>query len=339
MALAHELSAALEQGAQQGTWVSAKLALAPLDPLQRIFAVRRMRRLLERARRETTTDDPAHTLRVAALLAVNAAPDVSLDDTAAVEAALAALGPRAIPKRPPWWSIATFFVIASACVSVVALRHFLAPFDARETGAGRVLGEGLPAFVSALRGALPSVLADARSKVTGPPAAKVFGGDGVARLGRLLDAAERLARAPRDSDARVERDGFLAAAEGVGRLLKDEKQPYFVDADAASGSAGWYPILMSSYIEREVELAIGGRAVRALHLWRLDRLGVRMGALGYTRPRTPAALVLLDLFLAIASHPPANIRSGAAAAYAKSFGIPLPTVSKRTVHDNQTWRH
>jgi len=46
-----------------------------------------------------------------------------------------------------------------------------------------------------------------------------------------------------------------------------------------------------------------------------------------------------DLFLAIASHPPANIRSGATAAYAKSFGIPLPSVSKRIVHDNETWRH
>jgi hypothetical protein len=76
--------------------------------------------------------------------------------------------------------------------------------------------------------------------------------------------------------------------------LKDNKLPYFVDADVTAGSSGFYPLLMSSYIEREVDLVIGGRPVRALHLWRLDRLGVRMGALGYTRPRTPAALVLLD---------------------------------------------
>ena len=46
-----------------------------------------------------------------------------------------------------------------------------------------------------------------------------------------------------------------------------------------------------------------------------------------------------DLFLAIVSHPPDKIRSGAAVAYAKSFGMDLPTVSKRTVHDNETWRH
>src|SRR5262249_22068532 len=61
-----------------------------------------------------------------------------------------------------------------------------------------------------------------------------------------------------------------------------------------SGVGGFRPILMSSYVEREVELVLGGRHVRALHLWRLDRFGIRFGALGYTRPRTPAALVLLD---------------------------------------------
>jgi hypothetical protein len=51
---------------------------------------------------------------------------------------------------------------------------------------------------------------------------------------------------------------------------------------------------MSSYVEREIELTLGGRRIRALHLWRLDRLNVHFGMLGYTRPRTPVALVLLD---------------------------------------------
>jgi hypothetical protein len=46
-----------------------------------------------------------------------------------------------------------------------------------------------------------------------------------------------------------------------------------------------------------------------------------------------------DLFLALASHPPDRIRSAAVASYAKSFGMPLPAVTSRTVSDNPTWRH
>ena len=90
MTLAHELSAALEEGARQGSVVSARVALRALDPLVRIVAGRRMSRLVERAKRETTSDDPSHVLRVAALLAVQPAPDASLDDPSAVETAPAA---------------------------------------------------------------------------------------------------------------------------------------------------------------------------------------------------------------------------------------------------------
>jgi hypothetical protein len=46
-----------------------------------------------------------------------------------------------------------------------------------------------------------------------------------------------------------------------------------------------------------------------------------------------------DLFLAVASHPPAGLRAGAASAYQKSFGVPLPAVERRSVRDNVTWRH
>jgi hypothetical protein len=70
--------------------------------------------------------------------------------------------------------------------------------------------------------------------------------------------------------------------------------PYFVDADILSGRDRPLPILMSFYLERESVFESAGVTVRALDMWRLDRLAVRYGALGYTRPRTPAALVLLD---------------------------------------------
>ena len=84
MALAHALSAALEEGAKQTSSVAARAALTPLDPLVRLVALRRMKRLIERARRETANDDPAHVLRVAALFALKTAPEASLDDSAAV---------------------------------------------------------------------------------------------------------------------------------------------------------------------------------------------------------------------------------------------------------------
>jgi hypothetical protein len=293
MALAHELSRALEEGANHASSVSARAALAPLDPLVRLVAARRMTRLLERARRETTNDDPSHVLRVAALLAVNAAPDVPLDDAAAVEAALAALGSRTIRKRRPWWSIGALAAVAGLALAVVVLHRVLAPFDARETPAGRVLASGLAEFVNRVARGRSHSLDAARSKVSGAEAKQAFGDDGVATLGRLLSAAERLAGARPGPDGSVERDAFLASGEHVARLLQHKKIPYYVDVDVLSGPAGQRPILMSSYVEREVELVLGGRRIRALHLWRLDR-GVRFGALGYTRPRTPAALVLLD---------------------------------------------
>ena len=53
-------------------------------------------------------------------------------------------------------------------------------------------------------------------------------------------------------------------------------------------------MLTTYYVEREALVVSGDRSVRAIHLWRLDDLNLREGYLGYTRPSTPAALVLLD---------------------------------------------
>jgi hypothetical protein len=291
MALAHELSAALEEGARQVSVVSARVALRPLDPLARLVAQRRMTRLIERAKRESSSDDPAHVLRLAALLAVKPVPDASLDDARAVEAELAALGPRTIRKRPPWWTLGALAFVGCVVAGVVVLRSVLAPFDARATPVGHALDRGLSEGVR-VAGSRGGPGAAARAVVGAAPSKRAFGDDGVQELVRLLEAAERLAAANPESGP-LERDAYLASAENVGRLLQKKQLPYFVDADVLSGTAGYRPILMSSYVEREVTLVLGGRSVRALHLWRLDR-GVRFGALGYTRPRTPAALVLLD---------------------------------------------
>lgn len=294
MALAHALSAALEEGAKQTSSVAARAALSPLDPLVRLVALRRMKRLIERAQRESASDDPAHVLRVAALFAVKPAPEAALDDVAAVAAELASFGPRAIPKRLPWWTLGALVVVALGVGAPFVLKRAFAPFDPRETPIGRALGDGLTGFVGAIAGGRSHALAGVRNEVTSAATREALGDDGAGRLARLLDAAERLAKAPPDTDGKAERDGFFAAADGVVHLLQQKKLPYFVDADVLSGTGGFRPVLMSSYIEREVDLVVGERRIRALHLWRLDRLNLRFGALGYTRPRTPAALVLLD---------------------------------------------
>jgi len=108
------------------------------------------------------------------------------------------------------------------------------------------------------------------------------------RLETLLKSAERVSRAADDQSAV---DAFVRGVQDFDDFLQRRDLPFFVDATVVGRT---HPVLMSSYIEREVELDGGGRRVRALHLWRLDTLRVQMPVLGYTRPRTPVALVLLD---------------------------------------------
>ena len=54
------------------------------------------------------------------------------------------------------------------------------------------------------------------------------------------------------------------------------------------------PLLLSFYVEREARVQVGDQSVTALHVWRMDPLNLSQAALGYTRPTTPFALVLLD---------------------------------------------
>jgi hypothetical protein len=113
-------------------------------------------------------------------------------------------------------------------------------------------------------------------------------------LGELLDAAGWVARAKAGSAEGPEIERFHNAGNGLTALLKRRKLPYFVDVDTLQQGGRTVPLMMSFYVERESEYRAGSVHVRALDLWRLDTVRVRFGALGYTRPRTPAALVLLD---------------------------------------------
>jgi hypothetical protein len=46
-----------------------------------------------------------------------------------------------------------------------------------------------------------------------------------------------------------------------------------------------------------------------------------------------------ELFSKVTVNEPARIQAAARAVYAKTFGEPLARIERRTVHDNQPWRH
>jgi hypothetical protein len=291
-----DLLAALARGVEAQSPIAAQAALRVLDPLLRLVAQQRLQRLLERAQRTTIVDSPEHRLRVAALLIGRNPPDFDFDDREAVRSAFAALGPLSGPRRSgPWFTLASLvsLVLVGAAVALVA--RWLRPFDPRATDAGRVLGDELATFVVKTdNGVTGSVLNETRAQLTGPLAEQALGADTVAALGELLDAAGWVALAKDPSAAGPEIERFHNAGNGLTALLKRRNLPYFVDVETLHQEPRVLPLMMSFYVQRESEYRAGSTRVRALDLWRLDTLRVRFGALGYTRPRTPAALVLLD---------------------------------------------
>jgi hypothetical protein len=291
--LQKQLAAALKSGAAQGSWVAARAALAPLDPLRRLVVARRLGRLLEHARRLTTLDEPAHQLRVAALLALAREADVELDDAAAVELALDDVG--GVERERPWWTLGIALSLALVVAGAVTLRTALAPFDVRETPLGRALGQGLTHVIAGLANAdeAPRV-AVGKQLALSDEARRALGAEPSTRLEKLIAAAEAAARSAPGPEPHLELDAFWAASNEFNATLRKSQLPFFVDAESLSQGPRLVPLLLVSYVEREVELEGEGRKFPALHLWRLDDLRIRHPALGYTRPRTPAALVLLD---------------------------------------------
>jgi hypothetical protein len=168
------------------------------------------------------------------------------------------------------------------------------PFDPRASVAGTLFAEALPRFVVALGRADSRAAERARAEATGDAAQAALGQKAAANLMSVLSAADALAAAKSAEQAHVARDGFVAAAASLNRNLAARDLPYFLDSDALLQSGRVAPLLTTYYVEREAVVTTGRMEVRAVHLWRLDNLKLREGYLGYTRPSTPAALVLLD---------------------------------------------
>ncbi len=181
-------------------------------------------------------------------------------------------------------SLTLLSVLLVALTTALFVRYRPRPFDPRETPVGRVVGGGLGGHVvlvsrERLGAATEATVAAHRVEVGRRAEAVGIG----APMTALLAAMETAARGG-------SHDAFFAAGEALDGALTAQRLPYFVDTDVIAGS----PIAYGYYVEREDTLEVAGQTERALHLFRIDGLGVRPAALGYTRPRASAALILLD---------------------------------------------
>lgn len=280
---------ALQRGAEGASSIAAEEALAPFDPLLRWLVRRRVLRLLRRAERECPLGDPAHTFRLAALMGAGRAVEAPEDEQAVLEAFRELGEPTGAVRRGPWLSASAVVLLGGCVVAGLGWRHATRPFSPRETPAGVLLGDQLPRYVTALvRADDPRVATVRASLAEGAPGAV---GEEPARA---LDAVFRSMEAVRKSQEPAAVDGFRAAVAGLSRALAASGLPYFVDGELLPGKDGLQPLLLSYYVQSEAVARGPEGPVRVVQLWRLDDLNVAHGYLGFTRPHTPAAIVLLD---------------------------------------------
>jgi hypothetical protein len=199
----------------------------------------------------------------------------------------------AAARRGRWLSVSLLAgcLLAIACVITIALLS--RSFDPRSSAAGRVLSGPVAHYLVALSRSDAARAERAGSAALEGDSRRAFGDHGASHLGELLRAAKHLVET-RAGERLAARDGFLSSAEGFNHLLEQRNLPYFLDAEVIVTESRLMPLLVSFYIERDVHVASSDKTVRAIHVWRLDKLNFRHNFLGYTRPRTPAALVLLD---------------------------------------------
>jgi hypothetical protein len=286
-----------------------------VDPLLR-SAVRKQ---LQAAVVESASLGPAlgteASLRLAYLIAERGPERAPPPDEQAILAAFTEARSARRPAPPPrrWWALLGTVATVLTLVAALSLRSFLnRPFDPRRAPLGRSLAVALPAYVVLIDRArnhpeARSVVLEARAHVLSPDAQRALGPDASSRLGEALDSGAALANASgtraRDTTAaqREElKDQFFARVGAANAAMRARGTPYFIDGDvltsseAEGASPRTQPLLLSFYVEREVEVLAAGAPIRALHIWRLDQLNLAQAFLGYTRPRTPEALVLLD---------------------------------------------
>ncbi len=269
-------------------------ALDALDPLIRAVLRRRIARLLRRAELLTAHADPLHRARLAYLLASGrdvAAPD----EVDSVRAEAEALEPPGSPGRKgPWLTALALIGILACAGAVLGGRWLLAP-KRLETSSpvARIVGHDLARFVVAVSRNDSSLQNELMASMTGAQASHVLGVRSANELAALLRSMQAL-HAGKGGDPTPLLEAFQSRTVAFDKALADAKLPFFVDADSATLEQWPEPVLQSYYVQRESAAASADKRVRVLQLWRLDKLNVRHRVLGFTRPNTPAAIVLLD---------------------------------------------
>ncbi len=285
---------ALSRGVDAGATAAAAAALRGVDPLLRVLALRRLDRVLADAERATRVEDATHRLRIAALMLAKGVPEADYDDEAAIAAEHATLGTPRPPRKGPWIVVGTLGTIVVAVTAIVVITIVHRPFDPARTPAGRVFAGPMIDFVVAVnRDAHGAAAKKARDAATNAAARRALGDATDDALAKVLDATATLAAATPDGAPKA-MDALSASAATLDKTLAANKLPYFVDPDLLASAGPPVPTLLGFYVQREKVVRSGDRRERVVHLWRLDRLNVRQGYLGYTRASTPAALVLLD---------------------------------------------
>jgi hypothetical protein len=284
---------ALARGVEHGQSQHAFAALKGFDPVLRLAARGKIRGALSRARLMTNQQDEAHQMRLAFIELSGRTLVADFDDVEAVQAeqtsAAAALVP---PRRGPWLTLGVSIAVALAAVAAVLTFRLTRPFDPRATAGGEVFGKDVPDFVVALSRDDAAKIAEARARATGAAPKKALGEPVVQSLDRLLDATVGL-RAAGLEDPKA-RDAYDSSTAGLNRALAEQNRPYFVDADIFGTAQAVSPLLLGFYVQSEAQVQSGTSSDRVVHLWRLDKLNLNQHYYGYTRPSTPAAIVLLD---------------------------------------------
>ena len=290
--------AALVAAAESGSLASADAELTKLDPILRVLGRRRVKLLAERARLVSAVLDPAHVLRLATLLAAGE-PEAAYDDEIAVRAEFDALRSKLLPtKRRGPWLVATIATFLVAVIGLMVWYHERTKrFDPTQTDAGAALGHALPGYLvevdrAARGGRGAGDLETARTRLLDERARRALGPEASERTLDLARTLADVARARGEGDDSADR--CVSAAASLNKALLDARLPYFVDVDVVRTPERVEPWLYVFYVEKELVVKADGADERVVHLWRLDRLNLRQGFLGYTRSRTGAAIVLLD---------------------------------------------
>ncbi len=284
---------ALSRGIVAESQIAADEALARLDPFVRRAVRWRIRKLLRRVELETASSDVAHRLRLAFLFGAGQVVADPEDTASVAEAAAALPAPASVGRSGPW-------LVASLAALALALgggglwlRHALRPFVPLETPAGNLLGDVLADHVVALSRHDAASAQASREVLTNSAATAALGADGVQRINGLISSMQAFYTAPAPAPERPRIEAFQNAVASLDKLLQTRGLPYFVDAELRFAPDA-QPLPMSYYVQKETLARADGQRHRVLRLWRLDTLGVAQALLGFTRPHTPAAIVLLD---------------------------------------------